>query len=48
MSYDHAEGEVSAVYRAAGEPDLQAPTNAMTFVAPGSVTRRQFGLSAAT
>ena len=28
----------------AGEPDLQAPTNAMTFVAPGSVTRRQFGL----
>jgi len=44
MSYDRDEGEVSAVYRPAGDPDLQAPTNTMTFVAPGSVTRRQFGL----
>jgi quercetin dioxygenase-like cupin family protein len=44
MSYDHPDGEISAVYRPAGEPDLQAPTNAMSFVAPGSVTRRQFGL----
>ena len=44
MSYDHVGGEVSAVYRPAAEPELQAPTNAMTFVAPGSVTRRQFGL----
>ncbi len=35
---------MSAIYRPAGEPDLQSPTNAMTFVAPGSVTRRQFGL----
>ena len=44
MSYDRPEGEASAVYRPAAEPDLQAPTNAMTFVAPGSVTRGDFGL----
>jgi mannose-6-phosphate isomerase-like protein (cupin superfamily) len=44
VSYEHPDGEVAAVYRPAGEPDLQAPTNAMTFVAPGSVTRGDFGL----
>jgi quercetin dioxygenase-like cupin family protein len=44
MSYERAEGEVSALYRPMAAPDLDDGANAMTFVAPGSVTRRQFGI----
>jgi len=44
MSYI-GEGDVSAVYRPVrGLPSLAGPTTTMQFVAPGSVTRRQFGL----
>ena len=44
MSYERAEGEVSALYRPLAPPDLDARGNAMTFVAPGRITRRQFGI----
>jgi quercetin dioxygenase-like cupin family protein len=44
MSYDGSDGEVSAIYRPHTKPDLAGPTSSMSFVAPGSVTRRQFGL----
>jgi len=45
MSFDHSDGEISAVYRQlATAPDLTGPTASTTFLAPGSVTRRQFGL----
>ena len=45
MSFDHADGEISAVYRElATVPDLKGPTASTTFLAPGSMTRRQFGL----
>ena len=45
MSFDHADGEISAVYRQlATVPDLTGPTASTTFLAPGSMTRRQFGL----
>jgi quercetin dioxygenase-like cupin family protein len=45
MSYQRSDGEVNAIYRPrAAVPDLVGPTSSMTFVAPGSVTRRQFGL----
>lgn len=45
MSYQRSDGEVSAVYRPRADvPDLGGDRGSMTFVAPGSVTRRQFGL----
>jgi mannose-6-phosphate isomerase-like protein (cupin superfamily) len=44
MSYTGSDGESSAIYRPAAAADLDAPTSSMTFVAPGTVTRRQFGL----
>lgn len=45
MSYQRTDGEVSAIYRPRAEtPDLPGPSASMTFVAPGTVTRRQFGL----
>jgi mannose-6-phosphate isomerase-like protein (cupin superfamily) len=45
MSYSGAEGEVSAIHRPmASVPDLSGDRGSMTFVAPGSITRRQFGL----
>ena len=45
MSYQGAGGQVSAMYRTATEiPGLHGPRGSMILVAPGSVTRRQFGL----
>jgi mannose-6-phosphate isomerase-like protein (cupin superfamily) len=45
MSYEGSDGKVSAVYRPlARVPDLVGATSSMTFVAPGLLTRRQFGL----
>ncbi len=44
MSYV-GEGDVSAVHRPVTDlPGLAGPMSSMQFVAPGSVTRRQFGL----
>jgi mannose-6-phosphate isomerase-like protein (cupin superfamily) len=43
MSYQRSDGEVSAIYRPRGEPEMDGPSS-MSFVAPGRVTRRQFGL----
>jgi quercetin dioxygenase-like cupin family protein len=45
MSFERSGGEISAEYRPlARVPELVGPTASMTFVAPGSLTRRQFGL----
>jgi quercetin dioxygenase-like cupin family protein len=45
MSYEREDGEVSAIYRPlAPVSDLPGPSASMSFIAPGSVTRRQFGL----
>jgi len=45
MSFQRDEGEISAIYRGASEvPSVRGPSGSMLFVAPGSVTRRQFGL----
>ncbi len=45
MSFDRTDGEISAVYRPlATVPDQVGPTASMTFLAPGSLTRRQFGI----
>ncbi|MEX0626026.1 MAG: cupin domain-containing protein [Chloroflexota bacterium] len=45
MSFVRTDGEISAVYRQlATVPDLVGPTASMTFLAPGSLTRRQFGI----
>lgn len=45
MSYDGEGGEVSAVWRPRSEiRPLERPTTSVRFVAPGSVTRGQFGL----
>lgn len=45
MSFEHTDGEISAVYRPlARVADLVGPTASMTFLAPGSLTRRQFGI----
>jgi quercetin dioxygenase-like cupin family protein len=45
MSYERSDGEISATYRPLAKlPDIAGPTAATTFVAPGSLTRRQFGL----
>jgi len=44
MSYEGSTGEASGVYVEAGTPDLTGPTGTWRFVAPGSMTRRQFGL----
>lgn len=45
MSYERSDGEISAVLRPRPTvPDLVSQSDSMTFVAPGSVTRRQFGL----
>jgi hypothetical protein len=45
MSYEGDGGEVSAIYRPTADvPALVSPTGSMTFVAPGSVTKGQFGL----
>lgn len=45
MSYLSSDGAISATYRPLpASPDLVSPRGSMTFVAPGSVTRRQFGL----
>jgi quercetin dioxygenase-like cupin family protein len=45
MSYQGSSGEASAVYRPlARSPDLAGERSSMSFVAPGSVTRGQFGL----
>jgi len=44
MSYQGSAGEVSGVYVDAKAPGLTGPTGTWHFVAPGSLTRRQFGL----
>lgn len=45
MSYERTDGKISALYRPLAKvPDLVGPTASMTFVAPGSLTRRQFGI----
>jgi mannose-6-phosphate isomerase-like protein (cupin superfamily) len=45
MSYTARQGEVTATFRPLGEVEhLARPTSSVHFVAPGSVTRRQFGL----
>ena len=45
MSYEGDTGLVSAVLReASGVPGIRGPSASMLFVAPGSITRRQFGL----
>ncbi|MGH2462969.1 MAG: cupin domain-containing protein [Candidatus Limnocylindria bacterium] len=44
MSYEGRTGEASGVYVEEGPPELTGPTGTLRFVAPGSVTRRQFGL----
>ena len=45
MSFEHTDGEISAVYRPlAGVADLVGPSASTTFLAPGSLTRRQFGI----
>ena len=45
MSYERTDGEISAVYRPLAKvPDLVGPTASTTFLAPGSLTRRQFGI----
>lgn len=45
MSYEGAAGEVSATHRRAKSlPRLRGRNGSMLFVAPGSVTRGQFGL----
>lgn len=45
MSYERTTGEVSAIYRPLDPtPDLPGKTASMSFIAPGSLTRRQFGL----
>lgn len=45
MSYERSDGEISAVYRPLAKvPDLVGPNASMTFLAPGSMTRRQFGV----
>ncbi len=45
MSYEGGDGEVSATYRRATTiPGTGGPSGSMLFVAPGSTTRRQFGL----
>jgi len=45
MSYGGRGGELSAIYRDVSlVPGIRGPDSSMQFVAPGSVTRRQFGL----
>jgi quercetin dioxygenase-like cupin family protein len=45
MSFERTDGEISAAYRPLAKvPDLVGPTASMTFLAPGSLTRRQFGI----
>jgi len=44
MSYEGSTGEVSGVYVDAKAPGLTGPTGTWHFVAPGSLTGRQFGL----
>jgi quercetin dioxygenase-like cupin family protein len=45
VSYEHTDGEISAVYRPlARVADLVGPTASTTFVVPGSLTHRQFGI----
>jgi mannose-6-phosphate isomerase-like protein (cupin superfamily) len=45
MSYEGDRGQVSGIYRPrSAVQGLQGPTGETLFVAPGSVTRRQFGL----
>lgn len=45
MSYESHVGEISAIYRAASAvPGVRGPNSSMLFVAPGSMTRRQFGM----
>ena len=45
MSFEHTDGEISVVYRPlARVADLVGPTASTTFLAPGSMTRRQFGI----
>jgi mannose-6-phosphate isomerase-like protein (cupin superfamily) len=45
VSYEADVGQVSAIFRdASAAPALRGPKASMLFVAPGSITRRQFGL----
>lgn len=45
MSYEGDIGQISAVFRdSSGVPGIRGPKASMLFVAPGSITRRQFGL----
>jgi quercetin dioxygenase-like cupin family protein len=45
MSFERSDGEVSAIYRPlVAVPDLVGPAASTTFLAPGSLTRRQFGI----
>jgi mannose-6-phosphate isomerase-like protein (cupin superfamily) len=45
MSYEGSDGKVNAIYRPRVRvPDLVGATSSMTFIAPGSLTRTQFGL----
>lgn len=45
MSYEGDIGQVSAVFRdSSAMSGLRGPKSSMLFVAPGSITRRQFGL----
>ena len=44
MSYERSDGEISATHVPLAAPDLAGPANSMTFLAPGRLTRRQFGI----
>jgi mannose-6-phosphate isomerase-like protein (cupin superfamily) len=45
MSFEPSDGEINAIYRPrAAVADLVGPTASMTFVAPGSLTQREFGI----
>ena len=45
MSFERSDGEISAIYRPlATVADIVGPTASMTFLAPGSLTQREFGI----
>jgi mannose-6-phosphate isomerase-like protein (cupin superfamily) len=44
VSFERTEGEISATYRPLAVPDFVGQSASTTFVALGSLTRRQFGI----